>query len=35
VQFELTRYLSDNWPPILERDVDGRLCQYSALYFAL
>jgi hypothetical protein len=23
VQFELTRYLSDNWPPILERDVDG------------
>ncbi|MBK9709775.1 MAG: DUF499 domain-containing protein [Kouleothrix sp.] len=23
VQFELTRYLSDNWVPILERDVDG------------
>jgi predicted AAA+ superfamily ATPase len=23
VQFELTRYLSDNWSPILERDVDG------------
>jgi predicted AAA+ superfamily ATPase len=23
VQFELTRYLSDNWLPILERDVDG------------
>jgi len=23
VQFELTRYLSDNWPPIIERDVDG------------
>jgi predicted AAA+ superfamily ATPase len=23
VQFELTRYLSDNWTPILERDVDG------------
>ena len=23
VQFELTRYLSDNWAPILERDVDG------------
>ncbi len=23
VQFELTRYLSDNWPPILEKDVDG------------
>jgi predicted AAA+ superfamily ATPase len=23
VQFELTRYLSDNWTPIIERDVDG------------
>ena len=23
VQFELTRYLSDNWVPIIERDVDG------------
>ena len=23
VQFELTRYLSDNWTPILEKDVDG------------
>ena len=23
VQFELTRYLSDQWPPIIERDVDG------------
>src|SRR5262245_58176746 len=23
VQFELTRYLSDAWPPILEKDVDG------------
>ncbi|MCS6841777.1 MAG: DUF499 domain-containing protein, partial [Roseiflexus sp.] len=23
VQFELTRYLSDNWAPIIERDVDG------------
>jgi predicted AAA+ superfamily ATPase len=23
VQFELTRYLSDNWAPILETDVDG------------
>src|SRR5262245_33838772 len=23
VQFELTRYLSDNWVPILETDVDG------------
>ena len=23
VQFELTRYLSDNWPPIIEKDVDG------------
>ncbi len=23
VQFELTRYLSDNWVPILERDIDG------------
>lgn len=23
VQFELTRYLSDNWIPILERDIDG------------
>ncbi len=23
VQFEMTRYLSDNWTPILEKDVDG------------
>ena len=23
VQFELTRYLTDNWVPIIERDVDG------------
>jgi predicted AAA+ superfamily ATPase len=23
VQFELTRYLSDNWTPVIERDVDG------------
>ena len=23
VQFELTRYLTDNWVPVLERDVDG------------
>lgn len=23
VRDELTRYLSDNWPPIIERDVDG------------
>lgn len=23
VQFELTRYLSENWPPVIERDVDG------------
>lgn len=23
VQFELTRYLSDNWVPIMEKDVDG------------
>ena len=23
VQFELTRYLSDNWLPVLEKDVDG------------
>ncbi|MCK4412650.1 MAG: DUF499 domain-containing protein [Candidatus Eisenbacteria sp.] len=23
VQFELTRYLSDNWLPILEKDIDG------------
>jgi predicted AAA+ superfamily ATPase len=23
VQFELTRYLSDNWAPIIETDVDG------------
>ncbi len=23
VQFELTRYLSDVWPPIIEKDVDG------------
>src|ERR1022692_2299073 len=24
VQFELTRYLSDNWVPVLEKDVDGQ-----------
>jgi len=24
VQFELTRYLSDNWVPIIEKDVDGQ-----------
>jgi len=23
VQFEMTRYLSDNWVPIIEKDVDG------------
>jgi predicted AAA+ superfamily ATPase len=23
VQFELTRYLSENWVPVLEKDVDG------------
>jgi len=23
VQFELMRYLPDNWPPVIERDVDG------------
>ena len=23
VQFELTRYLTDNWVPVLEKDVDG------------
>lgn len=23
LQFELTRYLSDNWVPVLEKDVDG------------
>lgn len=23
VQFELTRYLSDNWTPIIEKDADG------------
>jgi predicted AAA+ superfamily ATPase len=23
VQFEMTRYLSDNWPPVIEKDVDG------------
>jgi predicted AAA+ superfamily ATPase len=23
VQFELTRYLSDNWVPVLDKDVDG------------
>ena len=23
VQFELTRYLSENWVPIIEGDVDG------------
>jgi predicted AAA+ superfamily ATPase len=26
VQFELTRYLSDNWVPVLEKDVDGPNC---------
>jgi len=24
VQFELTRYLSDNWVPVIEKDVDGQ-----------
>jgi len=23
VQFEFTRYLSDNWVPVIEKDVDG------------
>jgi predicted AAA+ superfamily ATPase len=23
VQFELTRYLSDDWPPIIKKDIDG------------
>ncbi len=23
VQFELTRYLSDNWAPVIEKDIDG------------
>lgn len=23
VQFEFTRYLSDNWTPVIEKDVDG------------
>ncbi|MGD9902617.1 MAG: Swt1 family HEPN domain-containing protein [Vicinamibacterales bacterium] len=23
VQFELTRYLSDNWPPVISKDIDG------------
>lgn len=23
VQFELTRYLPDNWPPVIEKDIDG------------
>lgn len=23
VQFELTRYLEDHWPPVIEKDVDG------------
>src|SRR5262249_57670905 len=23
VQFELTRYLEDNWVPVIEKDVDG------------
>ena len=23
MQFELTRYLSDNWVPVIEKDVDG------------
>jgi predicted AAA+ superfamily ATPase len=31
VQFELTRYLSDNWVPVIEKDVDGP----SALPFRL
>ena len=31
VQSELTRYLSDNWVPILEKDVDGpRHCPYGS-----
>lgn len=24
VQFELTRYLTDNWAPVIEKDVDGQ-----------
>ena len=24
VQFELTRYLTDNWPPVIEKDIDGQ-----------
>src|SRR5581483_8781788 len=24
VQFELTRYLSDNWAPVIEKDIDGQ-----------
>ncbi len=23
IQFELTRYMDDNWPPVIEKDVDG------------
>jgi len=23
VQFELTRYMEDNWVPVIEKDVDG------------
>ena len=26
VQFELTRYLPDNWVPVIERDIDGANC---------
>jgi predicted AAA+ superfamily ATPase len=26
VQFELTRYLSDNWVPVLKKDMDGPSC---------
>jgi hypothetical protein len=25
VQFELTRYLTDNWVPVIEKDVDGQV----------
>jgi len=24
IQFELTRYLSDNWAPVIEKDIDGQ-----------
>ena len=30
VQFELTRYLSDNWVPVIEKDVDGPQCDAVA-----